>query len=85
MTAVNAQSCQYCYIDVDVDNHRANLALVSMPYCNRKMIHMICHFFLIYVSLQRCLMPSAGPDQCAYYHALFVRDKPELIGQMTPK
>jgi len=30
-------------------------------------------------------MPSTGPDQCAYYHALFSRDKPELIGAMTPK
>lgn len=46
--------------------------------------HILCHFFS-YNLLKRCLMPSTGPDQCAYYHALFSRDKPELIGAMTPK
>lgn len=29
MTTVNKTSCQYCYIDIDIDNHRSNLALVS--------------------------------------------------------
>ena len=32
MSAVNSQSCQYCYIDLDVNNHRSNLALVSVFY-----------------------------------------------------
>ncbi|KAL7532296.1 hypothetical protein ACHAXR_004545 [Thalassiosira sp. AJA248-18] len=29
MSIVNSQSCQYCYIDIDINNHRSNLALVS--------------------------------------------------------
>ena len=30
MPAVNSQSCQYCYIDIDCNNHRSNLALVGI-------------------------------------------------------
>ena len=26
---INSHSCRYCYIDLDVDDHRSNLALVS--------------------------------------------------------
>jgi hypothetical protein len=26
--AVNQTSCQYCYIDVDINSHRSKLALV---------------------------------------------------------
>ncbi|KAL9179566.1 hypothetical protein ACHAXT_008856 [Thalassiosira profunda] len=29
MPAVNAQSSRYCYIDIDIDNHRSNLALTA--------------------------------------------------------
>jgi hypothetical protein len=29
MASVNSQSCRYCYIDLDVDNHRSSLASVS--------------------------------------------------------
>ena len=36
MAAVNSQSCRYCYIDIDINNHRSNLALVRMSaaVCN---------------------------------------------------
>uniref|UniRef100_A0A7S2N1Q7 peptidylprolyl isomerase n=1 Tax=Helicotheca tamesis TaxID=374047 RepID=A0A7S2N1Q7_9STRA len=29
MSAVNATSCQYCYIDIDINNHRSKLALAA--------------------------------------------------------
>eukprot|EP00581_Thalassiosira_minuscula_P015598 CAMPEP_0183732304 /NCGR_PEP_ID=MMETSP0737-20130205/38117_1 /TAXON_ID=385413 /ORGANISM="Thalassiosira miniscula, Strain CCMP1093" /LENGTH=438 /DNA_ID=CAMNT_0025965283 /DNA_START=72 /DNA_END=1388 /DNA_ORIENTATION=+ len=29
MSSVNSQSCQYCYIDIDINNHRSNLALTA--------------------------------------------------------